>query len=46
VRALNPLPILEPPSVFQQLSEHLARVREQGNKRQIALSTHLAPKAP
>lgn len=37
---------LELSSVFQQLSEHLARVREEGNKRQIALSTHLAPKAP
>lgn len=33
-------------SVFQQLSEHLARVRDEGNKKQIALSTHLAPKAP
>lgn len=33
-------------SAFQQLSEHLARVRDEGNKRQIALSTHPAAKAP
>lgn len=47
VRTLNPFPpTLELSTVFQQLSEHLARVREEGNKRQIALSTHLAPKAP
>lgn len=44
-----PLPLLPGPrlsTAFQQLSEHLARVRDEGNKRQIALSTHLAPKAP